>query len=63
MPISGGYTISGQKVANLGEKELARIRNKEIGFIFRFVQLLPRLSALQNVELPMISILQASVAE
>lgn len=54
MTTSGGYTLSGQKVANLGEKELARIRNKEIGFIFQSFQLLPRLSALQNVELPMI---------
>ncbi|WP_276536660.1 ABC transporter ATP-binding protein [Tissierella carlieri] len=53
-PTSGGYTLSGQKVANLGEKELARIRNKEIGFIFQSFQLLPRLSALQNVELPLI---------
>lgn len=54
MTTSGEYTLSGQKVANLGEKELARIRNKEIGFIFQSFQLLPRLSALQNVELPMI---------
>lgn len=53
-PTSGHYTLSGQKVANLSEKELARIRNKEIGFIFQSFQLLPRLSALQNVELPLI---------
>lgn len=53
-PTSGDYTLAGQKVANLNEKELARIRNKEIGFIFQSFQLLPRLSALQNVELPLI---------
>lgn len=53
-PTSGDYTLAGQKVANLSEKELARIRNKEIGFIFQSFQLLPRLSALQNVELPLI---------
>ncbi len=53
-PTSGHYTLSGKKVANLSEKELARIRNKEIGFIFQSFQLLPRLSAIQNVELPLI---------
>lgn len=51
---SGDYNLAGQKAANLNEKELARIRNKEIGFIFQSFQLLPRLSALQNVELPLI---------
>ena len=54
VPTSGSYDLSGQRVANLNEKELARIRNKEIGFIFQSFQLLPRLSTLQNVELPMI---------
>ena len=54
VPSSGSYDLSGQKVANLNEKELARIRNKEIGFIFQSFQLLPRLSTLQNVELPMV---------
>lgn len=53
-PTSGNYTLAGQKVANLNEKELARIRNKEIGFIFQSFQLLPRLTALQNVELPLV---------
>lgn len=53
-PTSGSYILAGQKVANLSEKELARIRNKEIGFIFQSFQLLPRLSALQNVELPLV---------
>ena len=54
VPTSGSYDLSGQRVANLNEKELARIRNKEIGFIFQSFQLLPRLSTLQNVELPMV---------
>ena len=54
VPTSGSYDLSGQRVANLNEKELARIRNKEIGFIFQSFQLLPRLSTLANVELPMV---------
>lgn len=54
VPTSGSYDLSNQRVANLNEKELARIRNKEIGFIFQSFQLLPRLSTLQNVELPMV---------
>lgn len=53
-PTEGQYILAGQTVAHLSEKELARIRNKEIGFIFQNFQLLPRLSALQNVELPMV---------
>lgn len=53
-PTAGTYNLAGQRVAHLSEKELARIRNKEIGFIFQNFQLLPRLSALQNVELPMV---------
>lgn len=53
-PTEGQYILAGQTVSHLSEKELARIRNKEIGFIFQNFQLLPRLSALQNVELPMV---------
>ena len=53
-PTKGEYILSDQKVAGLDEKELARIRNKEIGFIFQSFQLLPRLTAAQNVELPLI---------
>lgn len=53
-PTNGEYILSGEKVAGLDEKELARIRNKEIGFIFQSFQLLPRLTAAQNVELPLI---------
>ena len=54
IPTSGSYYLAGEKVANLSQKELARIRNREIGFIFQSFQLLPRMSALQNVELPLV---------
>jgi putative ABC transport system ATP-binding protein len=50
----GKYFLSDTGVENMNETELARIRNKEIGFIFQQFQLLPRLSALQNVEIPLI---------
>jgi putative ABC transport system ATP-binding protein len=53
-PTSGDYILSNQKVDELSEKDLAAIRNKEIGFIFQQFQLLPRLNALQNVELPLV---------
>lgn len=51
---SGEYTLSDQQVDALDEKELAAIRNKEVGFVFQQFQLLPRLNALQNVELPLV---------
>lgn len=54
VPTTGSYVLAGQDVHDMSEKELARIRNKEIGFIFQSFQLLPRLNALENVELPMI---------
>ena len=53
-PTSGDYYIRGQLVSAMGDDELAHIRNKEIGFVFQTFNLLPRLSALQNVELPLI---------
>jgi putative ABC transport system ATP-binding protein len=53
-PTSGHYVLSNQKVEELNEKDLAVIRNEEIGFIFQQFQLLPRLTALQNVELPLV---------
>lgn len=51
---SGEYILNGQEINGLSEKELASIRSREIGFIFQNHQLLPRLTALKNVELPLI---------
>ena len=51
---SGSYILSGQDIKDLNENELADIRSHKIGFVFQSFQLLPRLTALQNVELPMI---------
>lgn len=53
-PTKGEYKLGGTNVSNMDDKELARIRNKKIGFIFQTYNLLPRLSALHNVEQPMI---------
>jgi putative ABC transport system ATP-binding protein len=50
---SGTYILNGQNVSNLTDKELAHIRNKEIGFVFQAFNLLPRMTVLENVELPM----------
>ncbi len=53
-PTSGQYILSNQQVNTLDESKLASIRNKEIGFVFQQFQLLPRLNAWQNVELPLV---------
>ncbi len=51
---SGKYILDGQDISKYNEKELAVVRNKKIGFVFQSFNLLPKISALQNVELPMI---------
>lgn len=53
-PTSGDYSLNGTKVEDLKEKELAKVRNEEIGFVFQQFFLLSKLNALQNVELPLI---------
>jgi putative ABC transport system ATP-binding protein len=53
-PTTGEYWLNGQKVSDLSDDQLARIRNKEIGFVFQTFNLLPRADSLHNVELPLI---------
>jgi putative ABC transport system ATP-binding protein len=53
-PSKGDYYINGRLVSSMNDDELARIRNKEIGFVFQTFNLLPRATALHNVELPLI---------
>jgi putative ABC transport system ATP-binding protein len=53
-PTGGEYWLNGQKVSELNDDDLARIRNKEIGFVFQTFNLLPRATSLHNVELPLI---------
>jgi putative ABC transport system ATP-binding protein len=53
-PTKGKYWLAGKLVSELNDDELAYIRNKEIGFVFQTFNLLPRATALHNVELPMI---------
>jgi putative ABC transport system ATP-binding protein len=54
VPSSGEYWLNGKDVSKLNDDQLAHIRNKEIGFVFQTFNLLPRLSALENVILPLI---------
>ncbi|MBK8659643.1 MAG: ABC transporter ATP-binding protein [Bacteroidetes bacterium] len=53
-PTSGSYILNGTEVSTMSDDELAFVRNKEIGFVFQTFNLLPRLSSLENVALPMV---------
>jgi putative ABC transport system ATP-binding protein len=53
-PSRGSYLLNGKQVSQMNDDELARIRNEEIGFVFQTFNLLPRATALQNVELPLV---------
>ena len=53
-PTSGSYILNGKEVARMTDDELAAIRNQEIGFVFQTFNLLPRTTALQQVELPLV---------
>ena len=53
-PTAGEYILNGENVSTLDDSELAEVRNKEIGFVFQTFNLLPRLSSLENVALPLV---------
>src|SRR5207342_1172986 len=53
-PSKGSYLLNEKQVSQMNDNELARIRNEEIGFVFQTFNLLPRASALHNVELPLV---------
>jgi putative ABC transport system ATP-binding protein len=53
-PTGGEYWLNGEEVSRLSDDALARVRNREIGFVFQTFNLLPRATALQNVELPLV---------
>ena len=54
VPTTGTYELNGQRVSEMEDDELARVRNREIGFVFQAFNLLPRADALRNVELPLV---------
>src|SRR5437588_10323578 len=53
-PSKGSYLLNGKQASQMNDNELARIRNEEIGFVFQTFNLLPRATALHNVELPLV---------
>ena len=53
-PTAGSYILNGKDVSKMDDGELAEVRNKEIGFVFQQFNLLPRLTALENVALPLV---------
>ena len=53
-PSQGAYFLSGQEVSRMNDQQLAEVRNREIGFVFQTFNLLPRLTALENVALPLV---------
>jgi putative ABC transport system ATP-binding protein len=53
-PTDGDYLLNGRDVSRMGARELAQVRNEEIGFVFQSFELLPRQTALENVELPLV---------
>jgi putative ABC transport system ATP-binding protein len=54
LPTSGSYELFGQKIVRMDERDLACLRNRKLGFVFQSFNLLPKLTAVQNVELPLI---------
>ena len=53
-PTSGDYILDGINISKVKDSQLSQIRNKKIGFVFQSFNLLPKLNALENVELPMV---------